>query len=64
MIGLLADVGNVHFPDLRSAGGGNVVALAGPVGLGDFNGSGNSVGLAGGVGLEFSGGSGGGVGLH
>lgn len=67
MIGLLADVGNVHFPDLVSVSGPGI-GLTGPVGLDDSNGGGDSAGLSGGVGLDFNAGSGavglnGGIGL-
>ncbi len=53
MIGLLADVGSVHFPDLRGVlqpGPG----LSGPVGLSSSDNQGSSVGLSGGLGLEFN----------
>jgi len=63
MIGLLADIGNVHFPDLLSVSGTGI-GLTGPVGLSNSNSSGNSVGLSGGVGLEFNAGYGSGVGLQ
>jgi hypothetical protein len=53
MIGLLADVGSIHFPDLlgvlRSGPG-----LSGPVGLNSSESGGDSVGLGGGIGLEFN----------
>jgi hypothetical protein len=64
MIGLLADMGSVHFPDLLSAkGSGPGPGLSGPVGLGSPNSGNDSVGLNGGIGLEFNPGSGS-VGLH
>lgn len=62
MIGLLADIGNVHFPDLLSTSGPGV-GLAGPVGLSDSSG-GDTVGLNSGVGLDFNAGSGCAVGLN
>ena len=64
MVGLLADLGNVHFPDLLSVNvSGPGVGLSGPVGLGSSN-SGDSVALRGGVGFEFNAGSGVAVGLN
>ena len=58
MIGLLADLGPVHFPDLLSVKvSGSGPGLSGPVGLRSSKGSGDSVGLNGGIGLEFSPGS-------
>ena len=64
MVGLLADLGNVHFPDLLSVNvSGPGVGLSGPVGLGD-SGGGGSVGLNGGVGFAFNAGSGEPVGLN
>jgi len=62
MIGLLADMGGVSFPDLLSVGGSGV-GLHGPVGLGSSD-NGSSVGLADGVGLDFYAGSGDSVGLN
>jgi len=62
MIGLLADMGNVHFPDLLSSGSGGI-GLSGPIGLSNSNSSGDSVGLSGGVGLQYYAGSGNPVGL-
>lgn len=64
MVGFLADIGNVHFPDLLSIHvTGPGVGLTGPVGFGD-TGSGGSVGLGGGVGFDFNAGSGESVGLN
>lgn len=64
MVGLLADLGNVHFPDLLIVNvSGTGVGLSGPVGLGN-SGSGSSVGLGGGVGFDFNPGSGEPVGLN
>jgi hypothetical protein len=63
MVGLLADIGNVHFPDLLSVTvSGPSIGLSGPVGLGD-PGSGSGVGLGGGIGFDFNAGSGESVGL-
>jgi len=62
MIGLLADVGSVSFPDLLSIIGSNV-GLSGPVGLGDSSG-GDSVGLSGGIGMDYNAGTGYSVGLN
>jgi hypothetical protein len=62
MIGLLADVGSVHFPDLLSTMGGSI-GLSGPVGFSN-SGGGSSVGLSGGVGMDYSAGSGSSVGLN
>ena len=63
MVGLLADLGNVHFPDLLGVNvSGPGVGLSGPIGLSD-SGSGSSVGLSGGVGFDFNAGSGEAVGL-
>ena len=62
MIGLLADMGNVHFSDLLSSGTGSI-GLSGPVGLSDSNSGGDTVGLSGGIGLQYYAGSGISVGL-
>jgi len=64
MIGLLADVGSIHFPDLLSVNqSGARPGLSGPVGMSSSKPGGDSVGLSGAVGLEFNPGSGS-VGLH
>jgi hypothetical protein len=62
MIGLMADVGSVNFPDLLSIMSSSL-GLSGPVGL-SGSGNGDSVGLSGGVGLNFYAGSGNSVGLN
>jgi len=61
MIGLLADMGNIHFPDLLTVETGSI-GLSGPVGLSSSEG-GDSVGLSGGVGLQYDAGGGYPVGL-
>ncbi len=61
MVGLLADLGSVHFPDLLGTINSSI-GLSGPVGLGHS--SGDSVGLSGGVGLDYNAGSGNPVGLN
>ncbi len=69
MVGLLADLGSIHFPDLLSVKvSGSGPGLSGPVGLSSSSAAGDPVGLSGGVGLEFGPGGGsvglqGGVGL-
>jgi len=61
MIGVLAYMGNVQFPDLLGTDNGSV-GLSGPVGL-SYSAGGDTVGLSGGVGLQYYAGSGSPVGL-
>ena len=62
MVGLMADMGSVNFPDLLSIMSSSL-GLSGPVGL-SGSGNGDSVGLGAGVGLDFYAGSGFSVGLN